>query len=112
MLNGDDADVLTRDVIKEFVLIGLTQQATRCSDSSCQTREDLIAGISAIEAEAELVQVCLKLLAATMVSSQQERFQVADSLVKPMQIAGFVLFRVQLHAGQVLIASVAVAFDF
>ncbi|MBS1407718.1 MAG: hypothetical protein HPZ97_02425 [Oscillospiraceae bacterium] len=42
------------------VLIGLTQQSTRCSDGSSQAHEDLIAGFSAIEAEAELVQVRLK----------------------------------------------------
>ena len=95
-----------------IVLIGLMQLGTRCSDGSYQTHEYLIAGFSAIEAEAELVQVCLKLLAATMVSFQQERFQVADGFVQPVQVARFILFRVQLHARQVLIASVAVAFDF
>ena len=94
------------------MLIGLTQQTTRCSDSSCQAQEDLIAGFSAIEAEAELVQIGLKLCAATVVSSQQERFQVADGFVQPMQIAGFVLFCVQRNARQVPIASLAVAFGF
>ena len=88
------------------------QLDTRCSDGSCQAQEDLIAGFSAIEAEAELVQIGLKLCAATVVSSQQERFQVADGFVQPVQVAGFILFRVQLHTRQVLIASVAVAFDF
>ena len=94
------------------VLIGLTQLCTRCSDSSCQAQEDLIAGFSAIEAEAELVQVRLKLRAATVIGSQQERFQVADGFVQPMQIAGFVRFRVQRNAGQVAVASVADAFNF
>ena len=94
------------------MLIGLTQQTTRCSDGSCEAAEDLIAGFSAIEAEAELVQVRLKLRAATVIGSQQERFQVADGFVQPMQVARFILFRVHLHARQVLIASVAVAFDF
>ena len=88
------------------------QLGTRCSDGSCQAHEDLIAGFSAIEAEAELVQIGLKLRAAAVIGSQQERFQVADGFVQPMQVAGFILFRVQLHARQVLIASVAVAFDF
>ena len=95
-----------------YVLIGLMQLGTRCSDGSCQAHEDLIAGFSAIEAEAELVQVRLKLCAATVIGSQQERFQVADGFVQPVQVAGFILFRVQLHTRQVLIASVAVAFDF
>ena len=59
---------------KMFMLIGLMQLGTRCSDGSCEAAEDLIAGFSAIEAEAELVQVRLKLCAATVIGSQQERF--------------------------------------
>ena len=96
----------------EYVLIGLTQLSARCGDGSCQTHEDLIAGFSAIEAEAELVQIRLKLRAAAVIGSQQERFQVADGFVQPMQIAGLIFFRVQRNAGQIPIASVAVAFDF
>ena len=83
------------------MLIGLTQQPARCSDSSCQTHEDLIAGISAIESETKLIQVRLKLCAATVISAEQKRFQVADSLVQPMQIAGLIFFRVQRNAGQI-----------
>ena len=60
------------------MLIGLTQLGTRCSDGSCEAAEDLISGFSAIEAEAELIQIRLKLLAATVISAEQERFQVAD----------------------------------
>ena len=88
------------------------QLDTRCSDGSCQAQEDLIAGFSAIEAEAELVQVRLKLCAATVIYAEQKRFQVADGFVQPMQIAGLIFFRVQRNAGQTPIASVAVAFDF
>ena len=88
------------------------QLGTRCSDGSCQTHEDLIAGFSAIETEAELVQVRLKLCAATVICAEQKRFQVADGFVQPMQIAGFVLFCVQRNARQALIALIAVAFDF
>ena len=77
------------------------QLGTRCSDGSCQAQEDLIAGFSAIEAEAELVQIRLKLRAAAVIGSQQERFQVADGFVQPVQVAGFVLFRVQRNAGGV-----------
>ena len=94
------------------VLIGLMQLGTRCSDGSCEAAEDLISGFSAIEAEAELVQIGLKLCAAAVISAEQECFQVADGFVQPVQVARFILFRVQLHARQVLIASVAVAFDF
>ena len=88
------------------------QLGTKCSDGSCQAHEDLIAGFSAIEAEAELVQVRLKLCAATVICAEQKRFQVADGFVQSMQVAGFILFRVQRNARQVPIASVAVAFDF
>ena len=94
------------------MLIGLTQQTTRCSDGSCEAAEDLIAGFSAIEAEAELVQVRLKLLAAAVIRAEQERLQITDGFVQPMQIAGFVLFRVQRNARQAPIALIAVAFDF
>ena len=95
-----------------YVLIGLTQLGTRCGDGPCEAAEDLIAGFSAIEAEAELVQIRLKLRAAAVIGTEQERFQVADGFVQPVQVAFIVLFRVQLHAGQIPIASVAVAFDF
>ena len=94
------------------VLIGLMQLDTRCSDSTCQAQEDLIAGFSAIEAEAELVQIGLKLCASAVISAEQERFQVADGFVQPVQVARFILFRVQRNARQVPIALIAVAFDF
>ena len=94
------------------VLIGLTQQTTRCSDGSCEAAENLIAGFSAIEAEAKFVQVRLKMCAAAVIYAEQERFQVADSLVQPMQVARFILFRVQRNTRQVPIALIAVAFDF
>ena len=88
------------------------QLGARCSDGSCQAHEDLIAGFSAIEAEAELVQIGLKLCAAAVMSAEQKRFQIADGFVQPLQITAFVLFRVQHNAGQVAVAFVAVAFDF
>ena len=88
------------------------QLGTRCSDGSCQTHEDLIAGFSAIEAEAELVQVRLKLRAAAVIRAEQERLQITDGFVQPMQIARFVPFYVQRNARQVPIALIAVAFDF
>ena len=95
-----------------YVLIGLMQLGARCSDGSCQAQEDLIAGFSAIEAEAELVQIRLKLCAAAVIRAEQERLQITDGFVKPMQVARFILFLVQRNARQVPIASVAVAFDF
>ena len=88
------------------------QLGTRYSDGSCQAGEDLIAGFPAIEAEAEFVQIRLKLRAAAVIRAEQERFQVADGFVQPVQVAFFVLFYIQLHAGQIPIASVAVAFNF
>ena len=48
------------------------QLGTRCSDGSCEATEDLIAGFSAIEAEAELIQVRLKLLTAAVIRAEQE----------------------------------------
>ncbi len=78
------------------------QLGARCSDGFCEAAEDLIAGLSAIEAEAELVQVRLKLCAATVICAKQKCFQVADGFVQPVQVARFILFRVQLHARQVL----------
>lgn len=83
------------------MLISLTQLTTRCRDNSHQAAEYLIAAFSAIEAEAELIQIRLKLLAAAVVSAEQERFQVADGFVQPVQVAGFVLFRVQRNASGV-----------
>ena len=62
------------------MLIGLMQLDTRCSDSTCQAQEDLIAGFSAIEAEAELVQIGLKLCAATVIRAEQERLQILMAL--------------------------------
>ena len=94
------------------MLIGLMQLGTRCSDGSCQAHEDLISGLSAIGAEAELIQVRLKLLAAAVICAEQKRFQVADGFMQPVQIAGFVLFCVQRNARQAPIALIAVAFDF
>ena len=61
------------------MLIGLMQLGTRCSDGSCEAAEDLISGFSAIEAEAELVQIGLKLCAAAVISAEQECFQVASA---------------------------------
>ena len=70
--------------IKTNVLIGFRQLDTRCSDGFCEAAEDLIAGFSAIEAEAELVQIGLKLCTATVICAEQKRFQVADDFVQPM----------------------------
>ena len=61
------------------------QLGTRCSDGSCQTHEDLIAGFSAIEAEAELVQVRLKLCAATVICAEQNN---AIKLTEDLLIGG------------------------
>ena len=94
------------------MLIGLTQQNTRCSYGPCHANKDLISGFSAIEAEAELIQVRLKLLAATVIGSQQECFQVADGFVQPVRRQVHTFFASSSTPEQVLIASVAVAFDF
>ena len=73
-------------IIILFVLIGLMQLGTRCGDGFCEAAEYLISGFSAIEAEAELVQIGLKLCAAAVIGSQQERLQVADGFVQPERV--------------------------
>ena len=93
------------------MLIGLMQLSARCSDGSCQAQEDLIAGFSAIETEAELVQIHLKLCTAAVICAEQKRFQVADGLVQPMQIASLIFFRVQRNAGQIPIKADVTVYD-
>ena len=43
--------------IKGFMLIGLTQHTTRCSNSANQTQEDLISGHAPVKAEAVLIKI-------------------------------------------------------
>ena len=72
------------------MLIDLTQHATRCSDSSGQAQEYLIARHAAVETETVLVQICLELGAPSVICSLKECFQITDCLVYPMQIICFV----------------------
>ena len=69
-----------RDVkgIKFKMLIDLTQHATRCSDSSGQAQEYLIAHHAAVETETVLVQICLELGAPSVICSLKECFQITD----------------------------------
>ena len=60
-------------VLLYYVLIGLMQLDTRCSDGPCQADKDLISSFSTIEAEAKFVQIGLKLLTATVIRAEQER---------------------------------------
>lgn len=55
--------------IKQIVLIGLMQPDTRCCYGSCQAHENLISGISADEAEAELIQARLKMPIAAVIGA-------------------------------------------
>ena len=96
--------------IKEKMLIDLTQHATRCSDSSGQAQEYLIARHAAVETETVLVQICLELGAPSVICSLKECFQITDCLVYPMQIICFVFLCVQFHTFQIQVASVTVAF--
>ena len=68
-----------------IMLIDLTQQATRCSDSSGQAQEYLIARHAAVETETVLVQICLELGAPSVICSLKECFQITDCLVYPMR---------------------------
>ena len=92
------------------MLIDLTQHATRCSDSSGQAQEYLIARHAAVETETVLVQICLELGAPSVICSLKECFQITDCLVYPMQISCFVFLCVQFHTFQIQVASVTVAF--
>ena len=92
------------------MLIDLTQHATRCSDSSGQAQEYLIARHAAVETETVLVQICLELGAPSVICSLKECFQITDCLVYPMQIICFVFLCVQFHTFQIQVASVTVAF--
>ena len=76
--------------LKKIMLIDLTQHATRCSDSSGQAQEYLIARHAAVETETVLVQICLELGAPSVICSLKECFQITDCLVYPMQIICFV----------------------
>ena len=55
-----------------YMLIGLTQHTTRCSDSPGQAREELSSAHSAVEAETELVQIGLKFRASAVVGSTDQ----------------------------------------
>ena len=95
---------------RQLMLIDLTQHATRCSDSSGQAQEYLIARHAAVETETVLVQICLELGAPSVICSLKECFQITDCLVYPMQIICFVFLCVQFHTFQIQVASVTVAF--
>ena len=88
------------------MLIDLTQHATRCSDSSGQAQEYLIARHAAVETETVLVQICLELGAPSVICSLKECFQITDCLVYPMQIICFVFLCVQFHTFQIQVAFV------
>ena len=92
------------------MLIDLTQHATRCSDSSGQAQEYLIARHAAVETETVLVQICLELGAPSVICSLKECFQITDCLVYPMQIICFVFLCVQFHTFQIQVAFVTVTF--
>ena len=87
-----------------IMLIDLTQQATRCSDSSGQAQEYLIARHAAVETETVLVQIYLELGAPSVICSLKECFQITDCLVYPMQIICFVFLCVQFHSFQIQVA--------
>lgn len=65
----------------------LTQHATRCSDSSGQAQEYLIARHAAVETETVLVQISLELGAPSVICSLKECVQITDYLVYPIPFA-------------------------
>ena len=102
--------IITAISINQNVLIGLTQHTTRCSDCSGQSKKDLIAGHASVEVEAELIQAGLQFCASTMISAQQEGFQITDCLVQPVNISSLVLLRLHLCPIEIQVAAITVTF--
>ena len=74
------------------MLIDLTQQSTRCSNSPGEARKQLISGSSSIEAKAELIHAALQMNTSAMVGPHQKSLEIADYRMKPMQMPSFIKF--------------------
>ena len=79
--------------INKIMLIDLTQQATRCSDSSGQAQEYLIARHAAVETETVLVQICLELGAPSVICSLKEFFHFKKVPLEHCPLMKITLFR-------------------
>ncbi len=73
--------------------IGLTQEDTGCSDSASELGKQLVDSAPVAEAEAELIEIRLKLGTTAMLSTQEEGFEIADRLVQPLQVAAYCIKR-------------------
>ncbi len=58
--------------------IGLSRQDTRRSDSASEPGKKLVERASAVETEAELVEIRLKLGTTAMAGTQDEGLEIAD----------------------------------
>ena len=96
------------------MLIDLTQQSARCSNSPGEAEKQLICGVPAVEAEAELIHVALQMNTSAVVGSQQEGLEIADGHMEPMQITSFVaaIAKRDIFQAAVTVISVALYFGF
>ena len=94
------------------MLINLTQQGTRCSNSPGEARKQLISGSSSIEAKAELIHVALQMNTSAMIGAQQKGFEITDCCMKPMQITNFVGAIVDFNILQAMVALIPIALHF
>ena len=94
------------------MLIDLTQQGTRCSNGSGKAEKQLICGISAVEAEAELIHITLQTNTSAVVGSQQESLEIADCGMKPMQITSCVKVTAHFDIFQAAATAISVTLYF
>ena len=108
-------DIITaKEQIRKFffMLIDLTQQGTRCGNSPGKAEEQLISCVSAVETEAELIHITLQMNTSAVVGSQQERLEIADCGMKPMQITSFVAVIAKYDIFQAAVTVISVALYF
>lgn len=93
--------------------IGLTQQNTRCGDSTCESGKQQVDGAPAVETKTKFIEVRLEYRTTAMVSTQEEGFEVADRLVQPLQIAacGIKDLPMEIYAGQASVTGVTVTLN-
>ena len=106
----DRRNCLSESFLLFFVLIVLTQQGTRCSYGPGESGKQLRAHTTAVEPEAEFVQVQLVILAAAMICSKKKSFEVTDGGVQPFQITSCKLLSCTFHIFEAMVTLIAVTF--
>lgn len=69
-----------------YMLIGLTQLNTRCSNSSKSSGKKLMGKPTTVIAEAKFIQISLEIGSSAMIGAEKKSFQVADGNMNPPQI--------------------------